>query len=66
MNPAFQHNTYLLKRQVLALTGKFRIFGPADELLTPAVLSDIYGARFGTAVTPDGTRIVLPEWWQAR
>ncbi len=33
MNPAFQHNTYLLKRQVLALTGKFRIYGPADELL---------------------------------
>ncbi len=33
MNPAFQYNAYLLKRQVLALTGKFRIYGPADELL---------------------------------
>ncbi len=33
MNPAFQHNAYLLKRQVLALTGKFRIYGPSDELL---------------------------------
>ena len=33
MNPAFQHSTYLLKRQVFALTGKFRIYGPAGELL---------------------------------
>ncbi len=33
MNPAFQHNAYLLKRQVLALTGKFRIYGPSGELL---------------------------------
>lgn len=33
MNPAFQFNNYLLKRQVLALTGKFRIYDPADNLV---------------------------------
>lgn len=33
MNNAFQFKNYLLKRQVFALTGKFRIYGPNDELL---------------------------------
>lgn len=33
MHPAFQHNRYLLKRQVLALTGKFRIYDPAERLV---------------------------------
>ncbi len=33
MNPAFEFNNYLLKRQVLALTGKFRIYDPADNLV---------------------------------
>lgn len=33
MDPVFQHKQYLLKRQVLALTGTFRIFGPTGELL---------------------------------
>jgi uncharacterized protein YxjI len=33
MHPAFQHNTYLLKRQVFALTGKFRIYDPMDNLV---------------------------------
>jgi hypothetical protein len=33
MDPVFQHKVYLLKRQVLALTGTFRIFGPTGELL---------------------------------
>lgn len=32
MNPAFQHNSYLLKRQVFALTGKFRIYDPQGNL----------------------------------
>ncbi len=32
MHPAFQHNQYLLKRQVLALTGKFRIYDPGGHL----------------------------------
>jgi hypothetical protein len=33
MNPAFQLNQYLLKRQVFALTGKFRFFDPNGRLL---------------------------------
>ena len=33
MDPVFQHKSYLLKRQVLALTGTFRIYGPTGELL---------------------------------
>ncbi len=32
MNAAFQHDRYLLKRQVLALTGKFRIYTPDGQL----------------------------------
>jgi len=33
MNPAFQFNRYLLKRQVLALTGKFRCYNPTGDLV---------------------------------
>lgn len=33
MHSAFQQNHYLLKRQVLALTGKFRIFSQSGTLL---------------------------------
>src|SRR5512138_118536 len=33
MNPVFMFNAYLLKRQVLALTGKFRIYDPSGNLL---------------------------------
>ncbi len=33
MHSAFQYHQYLLKRQVFALTGKFRIFGPGQQLL---------------------------------
>lgn len=33
MQTAFQYDHYLLKRQVLALTGKFRIYGPNEQLL---------------------------------
>ena len=33
MNPAFQHNQYLLKRQVFALAGKFRFFDPTGKLV---------------------------------
>ena len=33
MNPAFQHNQYLLKRQVFALAGKFRFFDPSGKLV---------------------------------
>jgi len=33
MNPAFQHNQYVLKRQVFALAGKFRAFDPSGQLV---------------------------------
>lgn len=33
MNPIFQHNHYLLKRQVFALTGKFRFYDPSGSLV---------------------------------
>jgi hypothetical protein len=33
MNPAFQHNQYVLKRQVFALAGKFRFFDPSGKLV---------------------------------
>jgi uncharacterized protein YxjI len=33
MNPAFEQNSYSLKRQVFALTGKFRIYDPMENLL---------------------------------
>jgi uncharacterized protein YxjI len=33
MQFAFQHNQYLLRRQVFALTGKFRVYDPSENLL---------------------------------
>lgn len=33
MHSAFQHNQYLVKRQVFALTGKFRVYDPAENLV---------------------------------
>lgn len=33
MNPIFEHNQYLLKRQFFALTGKFRYYDPAGQLV---------------------------------
>jgi uncharacterized protein YxjI len=32
-SPAFQHDRYLLKRQVFALTGKFRVYDPMENLV---------------------------------
>lgn len=33
MNPIFQHQSYLLKRQAMALTGKFRFYDPLGNLV---------------------------------
>ncbi len=33
MHPSFLYDRYLLKRQVLALTGKFRIYNPAGQMV---------------------------------
>ena len=33
MNPIFQHPSYLLKRQAISLTGKFRFYDPLGNLV---------------------------------
>ena len=33
MNPIFQHPSYLLKRQAIALTGRFRFYDPSGNLV---------------------------------
>ena len=33
MNPIFQHPSYLLRRQAIALTGKFRFYDPTGKLV---------------------------------
>ena len=33
MNPIFQFPTYLLRRQAIALTGKFRVYDPAGQIV---------------------------------
>lgn len=33
MHPAFTHKTYLIKRQVFALTGRFRVYEPMGNLV---------------------------------
>ena len=33
MNPIFQHSSYLLKRQAISLTGKFRFYDPLGNLV---------------------------------
>ncbi len=52
--------------RVIALrAGRIAADGPMAEVLTPDLLSEIYSAQFGTATTPDGREIVLPQWWHA-
>jgi hypothetical protein len=33
MNPIFEHRSYVLRRQVFALTGKFRFYDPMENLV---------------------------------
>ena len=52
--------------RVLALRqGRIVADGPAESVLTPDVLGEIYGAPFGTATTATGVQIILPAWWNA-
>ena len=52
--------------RVLALrAGRVAAGGAVADVLTPEVLAAIYGARFATATTAAGDRIVMPEWWRA-
>jgi iron complex transport system ATP-binding protein len=50
--------------RVIALReGRIVADGPADEVLDPDRLRDVYDAPFEAAETTDGRRIVLPAWW---
>jgi iron complex transport system ATP-binding protein len=50
-------------RVVALREGRVAADGNAADVLTPERLSAIYGAQFGTATTPGGHTIVLPQWW---
>jgi hypothetical protein len=45
MNSIFQFNQYLLKRQVFALAGKFRVFDPSGQLAALQRTEDVQTAR---------------------
>lgn len=50
--------------RVLALReGRLVADGPAEQVLTPQTLAQIYGAHFDTLTTSTGVRIALPAWW---
>jgi iron complex transport system ATP-binding protein len=53
--------------RVLALReGRIVADGNAEEILIPDRLAKVYHAAFELAETPDGRRIVLPNWWSAK
>ncbi len=53
--------------RVIALhAGRIAADGPAADVLTPAVLADIYGAPFDVLHTPAGQAIALPAWWESK
>lgn len=50
--------------RVIALRGgRITADGPADEVLDPDRLDDVYRASFEVAETADGRRVILPAWW---
>jgi iron complex transport system ATP-binding protein len=50
--------------RVLALReGRLVADGPAEQVLAPQTLAQIYGAHFDTLTTSAGLRIALPAWW---
>ncbi|MEW6567118.1 MAG: hypothetical protein AB1449_02930 [Chloroflexota bacterium] len=65
MHPAFMHDRYLLKRQVLALTGKFRIYGPDGQL---ALFSEqkMFRLKEDVRVYADESKAQELLWIQAR
>lgn len=50
-------------RVVALREGRIVADGPADEVLDPDRLREVYGASFEMAETADGRRVVLPAWW---
>jgi hypothetical protein len=65
MHPFFLHDTYLLKRQVLALTGKVRVYTPAGEL---GLYSEqkMFKLREDIRVYADENKLSELLWIQAR
>jgi len=51
-------------RVVALRAGRIVADGPAQDILKPDRLTEIYDAAFETAATQDGRQIVLPNWWQ--
>lgn len=52
--------------RVIALRGgRVVADGPAEKVLTPGRLAEVYGAAFEPAATTDGRQVVLPNWWHA-
>jgi uncharacterized protein YxjI len=65
MHPAFSHDRYLLKRQVLALTGKFRIYAPDGSLVLYSQ-QKMFRLREDVRVYADEARTQELLWIQAR
>lgn len=50
--------------RVIALRdGRLCADGPAEVVLQPSSLGEIYAARFEVLATPDGQQLTLPAWW---
>jgi hypothetical protein len=65
MHNSFSHNLYLLKRQVLALTGKVRVYTPSGQL---ALYSEqkMFKLREDIRVYADENKLSELLWIQAR
>jgi len=50
-------------RAIALREGRIVADGRAADVLTPDQLGDVYGAAFAQAETPDGRRVILPDWW---
>jgi hypothetical protein len=65
MHPSFSQSTYLLKRQVLALTGKVRVFTPTEQLALYAE-QRMFKLREDIRVYADEDKLTELIWIQAR
>jgi hypothetical protein len=65
MHPSFTHSTYLLKRQVLALTGKVRVYTPTGQV---GLFSEqkMFKLREDIRVYADENKLNELLWIQAR
>jgi hypothetical protein len=65
MHPSFSHDSYLLKRQVLALTGKVRVYTPSGQM---GLYSEqkMFKLREDIRVYADENRLNELLWIQAR